>query len=85
MTVNHPKIKALKLELENNGQHLDGKPQGSMEISLPIPVKTDPNTVNYKLAKETDGVIVLMADCKDNIQQSNLNLNVILKISRLLV
>jgi hypothetical protein len=33
-----------------------------MEISLLIPVKTDPNTVNYKLAKETDGVIVLMAD-----------------------
>lgn len=34
-----------------------------MKISFrPIPVKTDPNTVNYKLAKETDCVIVLMAD-----------------------
>ncbi|KAK4010312.1 hypothetical protein OUZ56_019457 [Daphnia magna] len=57
MTVEHPKIIALKLELENNRQHIDRKPQGSMEISLPIPVKTDPNTVNYKLAKGTDGVI----------------------------
>ncbi|KAI9554969.1 hypothetical protein GHT06_020258 [Daphnia sinensis] len=62
MTVEHPKITALKLELENNTQHIDRKPKGSMEISLPIPVKTDPNTVNYKLAKGTGGVIVLMAD-----------------------
>ena len=85
MTVNHPKIIALKLELEKNRQHIDVKPRGSMEISLPIPVKIDPNTVNYKLAKGTDGVIVLMADfctSKDNAQQSNMNLNVILKISR---
>ena len=60
MTVDTPKIIALKLELENNRQRID--PQGSIEISLPIPVKTDPNTVNYKLAKGTDCVIVLMAD-----------------------
>ena len=62
MTVTHHKIIALKLELENSRKHIDSKPQGSIEISLPIPVKTDPDTVCYKLAKETDGVIILMAD-----------------------
>jgi hypothetical protein len=62
MAINHPKIIALKLELENNRKHENRKPQGSIEVSLPIPVKTDPDSITYKLAKGTDGVIVLMAD-----------------------
>ncbi len=59
-----------------------------MEISVPIPVKTDPNTVNYKLAKGADGVIVLMADlCLFHRVYTAIKpeFNVILKISRLLV
>lgn len=62
MALNHPKIIALKLELENNRKHVNSKPQGTMDITLPIPVKTDPDTITYKVAKGLDGVTVLMVD-----------------------
>ena len=33
-----------------------------MELTLPVPVKTDPNTVSFKLAKGDQGKLILMAD-----------------------
>ena len=62
MSLNHPKIIALKSELENNRKHVNSKPQGTMDISFPIPVKTDPDSITYKVAKGQDEVTVLMAD-----------------------
>lgn len=55
-------IIALKTELENHRDNIETKPQGSIELSLPIPVQTDPSTVSYKAGKTPDGVIVLIAN-----------------------
>ena len=56
------KIVALKLELENNRDHIETAPQGYMELSLPIPVQTAGEAVNYRCAKNNEGDIVLIAD-----------------------
>jgi hypothetical protein len=62
MSVTHPKIVAMKQELENHRKHINCAPKGSMELTLPVPVKTDPDTVSFKLAKGSVGELILMAD-----------------------
>lgn len=55
-------IIALKAELENLRGNIEAKPRSSIQLSLPIPVQTDPNTVSYKAGKTPDGVSVLIAN-----------------------
>ena len=62
ITLTSPKIVALKAELENHRDHINSKPRGSIQLTLPISVKTDPDSIKYKLAKGKNGEIVLMAD-----------------------
>ena len=62
MNLNHPKIVALKTELENHREHINSKPRGSIELTFPVSVKTDTDSITYKLGKGTNGEIVLMAD-----------------------
>ena len=62
LTHTSPKIVALKAELENHRDHINSKPRGSILLTLPISVKTDPDSIIYKLAKGKNGEIVLMAD-----------------------
>ena len=57
----HPLIVGLKLELENNRSNIAAKPEGSIELTLPIPVQTDSKTVGYKAGRNADGVIIMIA------------------------
>ena len=57
----HPLIVGLKLELENNRSNIAAKPEGSIELTLPIPVQTDSKTVGYKAGRNADSVIIMIA------------------------
>lgn len=62
MSATHPTVIAVKTELENHRGNIETKPRGSIELSLPIPVQTDPKTVSDKAGKTPNGVIVLIAN-----------------------
>ena len=57
-----PYIVALQSELENHRSNIQDTPRGSIELTLPIPVQTDPGTVSYKNGKTPNGIIVLIAN-----------------------
>ena len=59
----HPKIMALKKELENNRDSIDDIPQGVIEISLPIPVQTAPDAVKFQGCMK-NGHKIVTADLK---------------------
>jgi hypothetical protein len=54
-------IMGLKGELKRNRSNVESIPMGTMEITLPIAVQTDPQTISYKVGKNSEGVIVLIA------------------------
>jgi hypothetical protein len=51
---------------ERNRSNVESIPMGTMEITLPIAVQTDPQTISYKIGKNSEGVIVL--NCQPSIQ-----------------
>ena len=59
----HPKVMALKKELENNRDSIDDIPQGCIEISLPIPVQTAPDAIKFQGSMK-DGHKIVTADLK---------------------
>jgi hypothetical protein len=60
----HPKIIALKNELENNRDSVDAIPQAVIEIHLPIPVQTDIDSYNFVGGRTPDGTRFVVADLK---------------------
>ncbi len=60
----HPKLIALKNELESNRDSIDAIPQGVIEIPLPIPVQTDIDSYNFVGGRKPDGTTFVVADLK---------------------
>lgn len=59
----HPKIMALKKELENHRDCVDEIPVGVIELSLPIPVQTAAESIKFQGGLK-DGHRIVMADLK---------------------
>ena len=49
MTETHPVVMALKLELEKTRSNISDIPRGSIQVSLPLPVQTNPQTPDHDL------------------------------------
>ncbi|KAI9556051.1 hypothetical protein GHT06_018618 [Daphnia sinensis] len=58
----HPKIVALKNELENNLDSVDAIPQAVIEVPLPIPVQTAKASYQFIGIKTPDGSAIMIAD-----------------------
>ncbi len=54
-------IVGLKCELKRNLCNVESIPMGTIKITLPIAVQTAPETISYKVGKNSEGVIVLIA------------------------
>jgi len=61
MSATHPAIMALKLELFNSRNYVKDAPIGKIEVTLPIPVQTNPTTVTHKFGTNPEGVTILVA------------------------
>jgi len=48
MTKEHPKVEALKQELEKKRNNIDSVPEAIVKIDLPIPVQTDKKSISIK-------------------------------------
>lgn len=62
LPVCHPKIEALKKDLEKCRSCIDQIPKGSIELTLPIPVQTIVNSVKITGKKTKDGTRFLIAE-----------------------
>lgn len=60
LTPCHPMILELKKELQNNRASVDAVPRGAMELTLPIPVQTDSDTISHSGGKKEDGTMLLI-------------------------
>lgn len=59
----HPKIVALKKDLQLNRERIDQNPTGSMELTLPISVQTAESSIlRYGVRQQNDGSRVLIAE-----------------------
>ena len=61
MSNTHPAVVALKLELANARNSVKDAPIGKIEVTLPIPVQTNPKTVTYKCGTDLERVTILVA------------------------
>ena len=61
MTETHPVIMALKLELEKPRSNISDIPMGSIQVSLSLPVQTNPQTITFKAGINAKGVTILVA------------------------
>ena len=55
---------AFKQELHNHRDSIDAKPQGTIDISLPVPVLTSIDSYTFNGKRKPDGSLVLVADLK---------------------
>lgn len=55
MTKEHPKVEALKQELENKRNNIDSPPEAFLKIDLPIPVQTDKKSISIPGKRIGDG------------------------------
>ena len=62
MAAYHPKILALKKNLQDCRDTIDSTPKGVMELSLPIPVQTASDSITIKGGKQDDGTILLIVE-----------------------
>jgi hypothetical protein len=74
----HPKIIAMKTELENNSDSVDAIPQAVIEIPLPIPVQTAIDSYKFVGGKKPDGSIFVIADL--NAYQNSYTVKIFLKM-----
>ena len=58
----HPKIVAVKKELENVRDSVEAEPKGVIEIDFPIQVQTDTSTVQKYGIAGADGTKIFMAE-----------------------
>ena len=59
----HPKLIALKKDLQLNRERIDQNPIGTMELTLPISVQTAESFIErYGMRRQTDGSWVLIAE-----------------------
>lgn len=58
----HPKIEALKKDLERTRDSIDEVPKGSIEFTLPISVQTVSTSISITGKKNKDGVMMLVIE-----------------------
>ncbi len=58
----HPKILALKKELQQYRASIDSIPQGSIELTLPIPVQTSADSITRSGGRSSDGTTIVIVD-----------------------
>ena len=59
----HPKLMAIRKELENNRQSIDDIPRGVIELNLPIPVQTATDSIKIQGGVK-EGCKVIIVDLK---------------------